>query len=102
MTDTYKKKISAPKSPGKWLVIICIFLSQLMFYTWVRVESTQTVFRISKARHDQKKAMAYQTALGLERARLISPQQISMIARTELGLVVPKPEQIIYLFGDNN
>lgn len=89
------------KSPGKWLVLISILLCELLFYTWVRVESTQTVFRISKAQYDQKEIKSYNEALSLEKATLISPERISKIARSELNLSIPRPDQIIYLYGED-
>lgn len=102
MTRPHQHKYRQPRPPGKWLAVICIFLFELLFYTWARVESTQTVFDISKARYDQKKTAAYHTALTLERARLISPDWISQIARTELKLAAPTPDQVIYIFGGEN
>jgi cell division protein FtsL len=74
---------------------------ELLFYTWVRVESTQTVFRISRAQHEQKESKSYNQVLSLEKARLISPERISEIARSNLNLSVPRPDQIIYVFGED-
>ncbi len=87
-------------SPAMWLVIIGILLAELLFYTWIRVESTQTTFDISRAVYDQKKIMAYNTALSLEKASLMSPRRISRIAREELNRAAPDAEQVIYLQGD--
>ena len=101
MLEINRHKSNTHRSTGKWLVLISILLCELMFYTWVRVESTQTVFRISKARHDQKESMSYNEALALEKATLISPERISGIARSSLNLSVPRPDQIIYIFGDD-
>ncbi len=95
--NTPRKKQSTFQ--GKWLIIIIIFIFELLFYTWIRVEITTTGKEISKAQGRQKEKRAYQSELIVEKERLSSPERIMTIARDNLDLHTPAPEQIINMDG---
>ncbi|GAB6142617.1 hypothetical protein [Desulfocicer niacini] len=99
MIRTNTKKNAPGKTPttfqGRWLVIIVFFIFELLFYTWIRVEISTTGKEISKAQARQKEKRAYQSELIVEKERLSSPERIMTIARDNLDLHTPAPEQII-------
>jgi len=96
---TNTRKNTPRKAPatfqGRWLVIIVIFIFELLFYTWIRVEIITTGKEISKAQAQQKEKRAYQSELIVEKERLSSPERIMTIARDNLDLHTPAPEQVI-------
>jgi len=90
-----------PQSIGfRWLFIICLIFCELLAYTWVRTESTQTILRVSKAQETLIKKRSYHKALSLERDRLKSGDRITRIAKTRLNLSSDTLTQTIYLPGE--
>ncbi len=98
-TQTNRKKNGLGKKQyafqGRWLLLIVFFIFELLLYTWIRVEITRTGKRISQAQQYQKEKRAYQSELLVEKERLSSPERIMTIARDNLDLHTPAPEQII-------
>jgi len=82
---------------GKWVIIIVILLAELFLYTWCRVNYTETGFTISREKEKQKVLKAYTDALSMENDRLLSPERIAYIATTRLNLIIPEPNQVIYM-----
>ena len=80
-----------------WLLLMAIFICELLFYTWCRVQCTQLGYAISRATRVQQAHLAFQNNLKIERVRLQSPQRIAGIAKNQLGLIVPRPDQVIIL-----
>lgn len=74
-----------------------IFITELLVYTWFRVQCTQLGYEINRAAEIQKRQIALQNSLKIEMARLKSPERIVKIATDKLGLVMPQPEQIMSL-----
>ncbi|MBI9090419.1 MAG: cell division protein FtsL [Desulfobacterium sp.] len=85
------------KIPGRWLVILLFFLCELFIYTGMRVECTRKGFQISQAEQVRKRSESYRKELIIERERLGSPERIATIARTRLGLYMPKQGQVVYI-----
>ncbi len=85
------------KIPGRWLVILLFFLCELFIYTGIRVECTRQGFQISQAEQVRKRSESYRKELIIEQERLGSPERISTIARTRLGLNMPKHGQVVYM-----
>lgn len=71
-----------------------IFISELFLYAWSRVQCVSIGYEITKEEKNQRDAMALQNQLKVEIAHLKSPERIAEIARDQLGLTVPAPEQI--------
>lgn len=99
---TIKNKISQRRVPPqkagfKWILIIAIIFCELLTYTWIRTESTQTILRVSKAQEAFIKKTSYHKALSVERDRLKSDDRITQIARTRLNLSTDTSSQTIYL-----
>ena len=82
------------------MLLIIFFIFELLLYTWIRVEQTYTGKRIFQATREQKANLKYQSELMVEKERLSSPERIMTIARDNLNLHTPAPEQIINMDGD--
>ena len=81
----------------KWLFVIFIFIAQLFFYTWSRVQCIKTGYEIMDEAKNCKKLINMQKNLKLELASLKSQERLSKIAEYELGLAAPLPNQIIIM-----
>lgn len=85
------------KITGLWFTIMILFIGELFIYTWYRVQSVQMGYEITKAYDDQRRLLAVRQNLMIELARLKSPERIERIARKQLGLTTPAPEQILVI-----
>lgn len=80
---------------GVWLAIMILFIGELFFYTWCRVQCIQMGYDISEEVEEQRSLTSLHQNLKIELARLKSPARIEKIARQRLGLIAPSEEQII-------
>ena len=92
-----KRKQRNPIVTVAWLLLMFAFIAELLFYTWCRVQYVRVKYEIQEQTTRARKLSAMQDNLKIELARLKSPQRISKIARTQLGLVTPSPKQTIIL-----
>lgn len=83
------------KTVGIWIGIMLIFIAELLFYTWSRVQCIQLGYEISNAVEIQRSRVTLQNNLKIELARLKSPERIATIARDRLGLIIPTPSKVI-------
>jgi hypothetical protein len=79
-----------------WIALLAVFIVELLFYTWCRVQSTQTGYAISNALRIQRHQVELRQELQTEMAHLNSPAYIESEAR-RLGMMLPTPEQIVTL-----
>lgn len=91
-----KKKKNSSFYPGTifWIVVIIVFMSELLFYTWCRVQCTKLGYTIARENRIYRELSSLQKNLEIELTQLKSPNRIANIARSQLGLDIPKPEQI--------
>lgn len=80
-----------------WGLVLAAFLSELLFYTWCRVQYTRTGYEISKELKHQRHLAGQQQQLQIELARLKTPSRIARIAWEKLNLVMPQAQQTVYL-----
>ena len=80
-----------------WIALLMIFIIELFCYTWCRVQCIRTGYEISKEKNNQKRLIAMQKNLKIELARLKSPNRIEKIAKNQLGLIAPKPDQMLII-----
>jgi cell division protein FtsL len=92
-----KKQTRNPKILAACLVFMGLFITELLFYTWCRVQSIQVRYEISELGANQEQMVRLQDNLKIELARLKSPQRISKIAKQQLGLVAPTSKQLILI-----
>jgi cell division protein FtsL len=94
------RKIKKPPSrrlTGVWVLILSLLVSELLFYTWCRVQFVQVGMAISEESRKAASLKTLQSSLKIELARLKAPERISHIARTELGLNMPEPKQVVVI-----
>jgi cell division protein FtsL len=92
-----KKKTRNPKVLAGWLIFMGLFIAELLFYTWCRVQSIQVRYEISELTADQERLVMLQDNLKIELARLKTPQRIAKIAKQQLGLISPTNKQLIII-----
>jgi len=80
-----------------WVAVMAVFMAELLFYTWTRVQCTRVGYEISRVRDAGHRQATLRNNLKIELARLKSPKRVEDIARTRLGLAVPKPDQVIVI-----
>ncbi|MFH1980775.1 MAG: hypothetical protein ABIL58_02910 [Pseudomonadota bacterium] len=78
------------------MLLLAVFIGELFFYTWCRVQCTQMAYAISHEESRHQKQRTLQSELKTELARLTSPALIESRAR-QLGMIAPHPNQIVTL-----
>lgn len=89
------KKRTEKKIPWVWVMVLALFIGELFFYTWCRVQCVQVGMVIAVERRKQGELKTLQNSLKIELARLKAPERISYIARKKLGLDMPEPSKTI-------
>lgn len=94
---TKPKRTKAPKRRTglMWVAVLSLVVVELLFYTWCRVQCTRTGFLITEESNRNKELKMAQNSLNIELARLKAPENISRMARQELDMGMPEPQQII-------
>jgi len=95
MNRKRKKPPANRKMTVIWLVCMAMFIVELFFYTWCRVQYTQVGYEITKANEGRRELITLQNNLKIELERLKSPERIAKIAEKYLGLTTPAPEQMV-------
>ncbi len=85
------------KTTAIWMMLMLFFISELLLYTWSRVQCVGIGYEISKATKHQKELTALKSNLKVELTSLKSPSRIAEIAINQLGLTTPTPKQVITL-----
>ena len=89
------RKRQNPKVLVLWLALMAVFIAELLFYTWCRVQYVQIKYEITRATERRRQLVALQDNLKIEQANLKSPQRIATIARDQLGLITPTAKQTV-------
>jgi cell division protein FtsL len=93
-----KKRIKRnPKLTMAYLFLMIVFIAELLFSAWCREQSRKIDSDIIKQTQEAERLSARQDELKIELAHLKSPRRIAKIARDQLGLITPTPEQTIVL-----
>ena len=92
-----KRKSRNPKVTVACLVLMFVFIAELLFYTWCRVQYVRNKYEIAEQTAMARQLTAMQDNLKIELARLKSPKRIAKIAETQLGLITPSPQQTIIM-----
>ena len=92
-----RQKVRTTKASGLWLLVMALFITELFFYTWCRVQCTNLGYDITLGESKIQKQNKTAFNLRIELASLRSPERIIQRAKTEFGLVIPGGEQIVVL-----
>ena len=79
------------------ITILAIFIAELFFFAWCRIQYVKTGYDISKKTTEYNNLLRLQNSLKIELAHLKSHERISRIAKNRLGLVAPNTKQTIIL-----
>jgi cell division protein FtsL len=71
-------------------------IALLTFYVWYQTEAVRLGVEIGKREEEIKALKNEILRLELRRTTLLAPDRVDKIARESLGLVDPKPGEIIY------
>lgn len=77
------------------MLVFSIFMVELFFYTWCRVQCVQVGLSLSVERRKQQELQTLQNSLNIELARLKAPERVMRIAHENLGLRIPGSKQTI-------
>ena len=97
MGNKKKRKQRNPKVTVIFLCLMLVFIAELLFYTWCRVQSVRIKYEITEQTSRIRQLAAMQDNLKIEFARLKSPSRIAKIARTQLGLITPTSKRMILI-----
>jgi cell division protein FtsL len=97
MKKKSKRKYRNPKMIRICFFLMFVFIGELLFYTWCRVQYVRTKYEIAEETSRGRQLTALQDNLKIELARLKSPRRISKIAETQLGLTTPSSEQTFFM-----
>jgi len=97
MVARNRKAVRQPKITGIWMVLLMLFVLELLFYTWCRVQWVNIGYQINEETRRHQHLLNLQSNLKIELALLKSPARIAEIARTRLGLKIPDAKQTIVL-----
>jgi cell division protein FtsL len=79
------------------MVLMFAFIAEMLFYAWCRNQYVNVNYMIQEQSIRKRKLEAMQDNLKIELGRLKSPRRIAKIAREQLGMVMPTPQQTIIL-----
>ena len=96
-TPKMLKNIRKPNATVILIIFMTIFLTELLCFTWCRVQTIGTGYEISRETQRHQDLINFQNNLKVELARLKSPERIAKIAKNQLGLITPTQEQMIII-----
>lgn len=92
-----KAKRERARTTLVWVLVLSLFISELLFYTWCRVQCVQSGIAIGQENQKIDALKGLHSNLQIELARLKAPERISHIARSQLALDLPEPRQVIVI-----
>ncbi len=75
---------------------IVVFLFVLLF-AWQHFQCVRYGYQIEQFKHERTALEEWNHQLRLEQASLADPERIDTLARTQLGMVSPSPQQVIHV-----
>ncbi|MBN2466775.1 MAG: cell division protein FtsL [Deltaproteobacteria bacterium] len=93
-----KERVVPLKKGVKYqLAFITTLILCLLLFVWSRIEVVQIGYELSRWNKIYQERIQENQRLRVETSTLRSPSRIETIAKKELGLTNPKPEQIVIL-----
>ncbi len=74
-----------------------LLIGSLFFLVWCRLQITHMGYLISQAIQEQTRLLELNKELELEGNSLRSLARIEKVAREQLGLITPEPEQMVFI-----
>ncbi len=97
MARKAKKNARSTRMVIIWLIVMAVFIAELLIYTWSRVQCVKVGYEISNENNKNRNLINLQNNLKVELARLKSPERLADIARNQLDLKTPTPEQMVII-----
>jgi cell division protein FtsL len=98
-----KKKAIKKRAKSKALnfvvvaVFFGVFISSCLFYTWAHMQVVHISYELAQAKKLESEYLENNKKLKTEIATLKTPLRIKQLARSRLGLSIPKKEQVIII-----
>lgn len=80
-----------------WVIFFAIILTMIFIHVWIRTQTIETGYKISKVAEEQRSLIQKNRELKIEVATLKSPSRIEYIATKYLGLTIPRREEVIVI-----
>lgn len=80
---------------GSVLVLGAVTLGFLMGYVWVSHAAVQTGYELARLKKEQTRLVENNRRLKVELANLSALKRIEFVAKNQLGLTEPRPQQVI-------
>ena len=78
-------------------MLILSLICSLIFLVWSRSQITSLGYQISQAKYEQTELLKLNQKLKIEGASLRSLARIEGIAKEQLGLINPEPQQMVFV-----
>ena len=96
-TRDLKTHIRKHKEMLLLIMFMTVFLAELLFFTWCRVQTIGAGYEISREANRHQDLITLRNNLKVELARLKSPERIAKIAKNQLGLITPTRKQMMII-----
>jgi cell division protein FtsL len=92
-----KRNLSKPRLLLFFTLLLLFLIGGSLFYVWSRIQVIQLGYEISNALKEGRGLTEASKKLRIEIAALKSYARIERIATEDLGMVKPKPDQVIVI-----
>ncbi len=89
----------SPREIGLGAALVLALIGLLTFYVWYQTEAVHLGIEISRREAEIKTLRDDIRRLELHKAELLRSERVEKIAREKLGLVDPKPGEIVFKDG---
>jgi len=97
MRRSGKRNLLKPRLLLFFTLLLLLLIGGSLFYVWSRIQVIQLGYEISNALKEGRGLTEASKKLRIEIAALKSYARIERIATEELGMVKPKPDQVIVI-----
>jgi cell division protein FtsL len=85
------------KTTLSFFILIIVFTCTLIFFVWSRLQITNLGYQISQADNEQQQLIKLNKQMKVEAASLKSLSRIERIAKNQLRLTNPEPNQVVFI-----
>ena len=90
----------AKKHLPTYIFLLAVLTAWALFHIWTRHMVTELGYSISQQQSVKQRLLTENNALCLEISTLKSSKRLEVIAKNDLDLHSPKPDQVVYLWLD--